>query len=151
MFEPPLRIRDFHSKDLETLHKIDRLCFPADIAFTRRDFLHYLGMTDSVTRVAEMTGGVAGFILGSIEDGCWGRIITLDVVPRVQRRGIGLALMEDFHRIMKKKKIRAVTLEVGTDNLVAQRLYEKMEYRLVETLPGYYNGKADAYRMLRTV
>ena len=57
--------------------------------------------------------------------------------------------MEDFHRILKNKKINTVVLEVGTGNLGAQHLYEKMQYRFIEILPGYYNGKEDAYRMYR--
>jgi ribosomal-protein-alanine N-acetyltransferase len=151
MFGPSLRIRDFHPKDLETLHEIDRICFPEDIAFTRRDFLCCLGQTGSVTRIAEVSGIVAGFILGRMENGSRGHIITLDVVPAERRRGIGFSLMEDFHRILKRSKIHAVILEVGTENLAAQRLYKKMHYRFIETLPGYYNGNADAYRMLRII
>ena len=45
----------------------------------------------------------------------------------------------------------AVVDPAGTGNLGAQRLYEMMQYRCIETLPGYYNGKEDAYRMLRFI
>lgn len=151
MSERSLRIRDFHPGDLETLYEIDRRCFPAEIAFTRQDFLYMLGRAGSITRIAHDSFGVAGFILGNIENGRRGHIITLDVVPAARRRGIGFRLMEDFHRILKKENIREVVLEVGADNHAAQRLYEKMQYSRVETLPGYYNGNMDAYRMLRIV
>ena len=146
-----LRIRDFHPKDLETLYEIDRLCFPAEIAFTRRDFLYMLGYPDSIARIAHESCGVVGFILGNIESGRRGRILTLDVVPAARRRGIGFGLMEDFHHILRTRNIREVVLEVGTDNYAAQRLYEKMQYRRVETLSGYYGGNMDAYRMMRIV
>lgn len=151
MSGPSLKIRDFHPKDLETLYEIDLLCFPAEIAFTRRDFLYMLGYAGSITRIAHGSCGVVGFILGNIESGLRGRILTLDVIPAARRRGVGFRLMEDFHRILKIRNIREVILEVGADNHAAQRLYEKMQYRRVETLHGYYNGNTDAYRMLRIV
>ena len=59
--------------------------------------------------------------------------------------------MEDVHRILKQRKITATVLEVGTGNFPAQCLYERLRYRYMETLPGYYNGKEDAYRMLRLI
>lgn len=151
MFEPSLRIRQFHSKDLDVLHAIDFLCFPADIAYSRRDFLCCLSQTGSLTRIAEMPGGIVGFILVRIENIRYGHIITLDVVPAARRRGIALALMEDLHRILKQRNITAAVLEVGTNNLAAKCLYERLHYRYIETLPGYYNGREDAYRMMRLI
>jgi ribosomal protein S18 acetylase RimI-like enzyme len=151
MHEPPLRIRDFSGKDLEILCEIDRVCFPADIAFARMDFLYYIGQKGSVTRLAETSGHISGFILGRIENSRRARVITLDVVPGARRRGIGSALMEDFHHILKGNNVRAVLLEVGTGNISALRLYERMQYRCVEILPRYYNGNEDAYRMVRSI
>lgn len=151
MFERSLRIRDFHSEDLDALHAIDRLCFPVDIAFSRRYLLCCLNQTGSLTRIAELPGGIAGFILARIENNRRAHLLTLDVVPASRRHGIGLALMEDVHRILKQRKITATVLEVGTGNFPAQCLYERLHYRYMETLPGYYNGKEDAYRMLRLI
>jgi ribosomal-protein-alanine N-acetyltransferase len=147
MFGRPLKIRDFHSGDPEILHEIDHICFPADIAFSRGELLFYLNHAGSITRVAESSGRIVGFVLGRIENRRHARIITLDVVPEAHRQGIGLALMEDIHRILKSRRILASVLEVGTGNLAARSLYERMQYRYVENLPGYYNGNEDAYRM----
>jgi len=149
MLEPSLKIRDFHSEDLETLYEIDHICFPEDIAYSRAELLFFLNHSGSITRVAEACGRIAGFVLTRIESHQQAHILTLDVVPETQRLGIGTELMEDVHNILKQRKINTAILEVGTGNLVAQRLYERMQYRYIETLPGYYNGCEDAFRMGR--
>ncbi len=151
MFERSLRIRDFQAKDLEVLYAIDHICFPADIAFSRRDLLIGLNQTGSIARIAEIPDGIAGFILARIEDDRQGHILTLDVIPSARRRGIGSMLMEDLHRLLKLRKITTAILEVGTGNLEAQSLYERMRYRYIETLYGYYNGNEDAFRMVRLI
>lgn len=151
MLERSLRIRDFQTRDLDVLHAIDRTCFPADIAFSRRELLFGLIQPGSIARIAEAPGGIAGFILARIENERQGHILTLDVIPAERRRGIGNMLMEDLHRLLKRRKITTVVLEVGTGNLEAQSLYERMRYRYIEILPGYYNGKEDAFRMVRLI
>lgn len=151
MFERSLRIRDFEAKDLETLHKIDRICFQEDRAFSRQDLLACLNQSGSIARIAEMQDAVVGFILARIEYGRHAHILTLDVVPGSRRQKIGSMLMEDLHRFLKQRKIAAAFLEVGTGNIAAQSLYEKLSYRTIETLPGYYYGEQDAYRMLRLI
>ncbi|MBN2244137.1 MAG: GNAT family N-acetyltransferase [Acidobacteria bacterium] len=151
MVETPLRIRDFYRQDLDVLYAIDRICFPADIAFSRRDFRDFLGQGGSILRIADVSARISGFLLGRMEKSSLGRIITLDVVPGARRCGIGSALMEDFHRILERNGVRAAVLEVGTGNLGALRLYERMNYRRIGTLPGYYNGNEDALRMTRSI
>ena len=149
MSEWSLKIRDFRSEDLKTLHEIDHICFPADIAFSREELLFSLNQSGCITRVAEVHKKVAGFVLMHIENHRQAHIVTLDVVPETRRRGFGFLLMEDVHNILKKEKIPVSILEVGKGNFPAQRLYERMSYRYMETLPGYYNGCEDALRMVR--
>jgi len=151
MFGHPLRIRDFHAKDLKVLHDIDQICFPADIAFSKRDFFLCLRQSGSIARVAEMNGIIVGFVLAQIENSLQGHIITLDVVPDARRIGIGSMLMEDLHHCLRQHAIFWSVLEVGTGNVAAQRLYERLHYRITGTLPGYYNGEQDAYRMQRLI
>jgi ribosomal-protein-alanine N-acetyltransferase len=151
MFGRSLRIRDFYAKDLETLHEIDRLCFSAEIAFSRRDLFLCLSQSGSIARIAEMHGAIVGFVLARIESSGQGHILTLDVVPDARRCGIGSMLMEDLHHCLKQREITRAVLEVGTCNSAAQCLYERLHYRVIGTLPGYYNGEQDAYRMRRLI
>jgi len=150
MSNQPLRIRNFQDGDLEALYRIDQACFPADIAFSRGEFLFYLSHPKSIARVAEGPGGILGFVLARIEARQSAHVVTLDVVPEARRRNIGTVLMEALHEVIGRQGIRVFILEVGVGNMPAQRLYEKLGYERIEKLEGYYRGREDAYRMLRT-
>jgi ribosomal-protein-alanine N-acetyltransferase len=152
MSESPPRIRDFQNEDLEELFKIDQICFPEDIAFSRTELLFYLNTSKRIARVVEEgSGKILGFVLARIENRWRAHVLTLDVIPEVRRQRIGTVLMTDLHNELKRQKIRASILEVSANNLPAQRLYMALQYRYLGTLSGYYRGREDAYRMARLI
>ncbi len=148
MPEIPLRIRKYKDSDFHTLCEIDRSCFPVDIAFSQADMVSFLNHPESITRVAERLGRILGFVMARIE-GVFAHVITLDVMPDVRKCRIGTSLMKALHRELRREGIRAAILEVSTRNHAARRLYEKLQYQYLETLPGYYREREDAYRMGR--
>jgi [ribosomal protein S18]-alanine N-acetyltransferase len=145
------RIRSFRTEDLGELHKIDRICFPAHIAFSRSELFFYLNHPKSITRVAEVPGRILGFVLARVESGKLAHIITLDVIPEARKHKVGTMLMDEIHRELGEIGVRTIVLEVGTDNLPAQRLYQGLQYQYIEMLAGYYYGREDAYRMARSI
>ncbi|EGK03237.1 MULTISPECIES: GNAT family N-acetyltransferase [Dysgonomonas] len=60
----------------------------------------------------------------------------LIVLPTYRGKDIGSLLMKEIIEIAYGKKCSRITLEVRTDNLVAQSLYKKMGF--VETEPSMY-------------
>ena len=147
MFEQPVKIRKFRAADLETLHRIDLDCFSEDIAFSRTELEFYLNHPQSIARVAEGVGRILGFVLARIESPFHAHILTLDIVPEARRCRIGTSLMEELHGRLRKRGIGAAVLEVAAKNIPARHLYEKMNYRYLGTLSGYYYGREDAFRM----
>jgi len=148
----PLRIRNSQADDLEALYQIDQICFPEDIAFSRIELAFYLNHPQSIAWVAEGTAaGILGFVLAHIENPARAHVLTLDVVPQARQRRIGTSLMDALHRELRKQKIEAIVLEVGVRNVPAQHLYDRLQYRYVRTLPGYYHGREDAYQLARIV
>jgi len=143
----PIKIRKFLAGDLETLYQIDRTCFSEDIAFSRTELTFYLNQPKSIARVAEGAGRILGFVLARIESPIFAHVLTLDILPDARRRRIGTSLMEELHGMLRERGIKAAILEVATDNVPAQQLYEKMHYQYLGTLSGYYHGRQDAYRM----
>ena len=57
--------------------------------------------------------------------------------------------MKTLHHEFEISGVRTSYLEVDTTNMGAQRFYEGLSYARMEILKGYYNGRSDAYRMVR--
>ncbi len=143
------RIRNYSVQDLTELFEIDKVCFAPGIAFSKAEMLSLLSHRNSITRIAEMSGSVVGFVVGRIEDSRFSHVLTLDVLPKARRSRIGTALMGALHSEFGKHHVRWTVLEVSASDLGARQFYEKLDYRYVETIQGYYNGKEDAVRMVR--
>jgi ribosomal-protein-alanine N-acetyltransferase len=143
-------LRRYGPGDLSELARIDAICFPRDIAFSRAELRFYAGHPAAVSRVAEVDGQIVGFIVARIERRA-AHVITLDVVPGMRRRGIGRALLDELHAVLERGSTGAVLLEVDTANHAAVAFYESLGYRRLELLEGYYNGRSDAFRMVRRV
>ncbi len=151
MSDAPIRIRKFQAGDFDELYQIDQICFPADIAFSRGELIFCLHHPKSIAWIAQGPGGILGFTVARIVNPSSAHVLTLDVIPEARQRKIGTSLMDRLHLELRKKKVGRSILEVGVQNLPAQRLYEKLNYRQTETLIGYYRGREDAYRMMKVV
>jgi ribosomal protein S18 acetylase RimI-like enzyme len=75
------------------------------------------------------------------------RIFSLAVHPEMQGRGLGRRLLKEAFAYSRSAGMRAITLEVKTENTVAYWLYRTSGFSIVETLPQYYFLGYDAYRM----
>lgn len=140
-------IRDVLFGEIERLHDIDQICFPAYMAYSRAELRYYLGHPSAIRKVAEIAGKIVGFAIGHIEPRKRAHVITLDVEPEARRRKVGSALMEALHEEFRGRGVVLVELEVDTANEAAQRFYARLGYERGELLPGYYKARGDACRM----
>jgi ribosomal-protein-alanine N-acetyltransferase len=141
-------IRNYDPRESHILHRIDSICFPPGIAYSLAELRYYLEHPKSIARVAERQGRVIGFAVGRT-DNKTGHVVTLDVLPEERHNGVGSSLMEALHTEFRGRRAVMSYLEVGMENGAAVRFYEKLGYRVLENIPGYYGGRQDAYRMTR--
>jgi ribosomal-protein-alanine N-acetyltransferase len=73
----------------------------------------------------------------------------LAVTPAHRRLGIGRQLLEWLEKCAVVAGIFRIALEVRATNHEAQLFYQRMGYRPVTQLPGYYQGTEAALRMGR--
>ncbi|GAC1511356.1 MAG: hypothetical protein NVS1B6_17880 [Steroidobacteraceae bacterium] len=146
-----IRLRDYGPQDFEALHTLDQLCFDPLIAYSRAELDFFINRPSSMTIVARDTASeaepLAGFIIVDHERPKSGHIITVDVLERYRRQGVGTDLMREAERRSIAAKRRAILLEVAVANHVARRFYERHGYIVLRKLPDYYKRGGDAFLM----
>lgn len=142
-------IRNAQPGEIRILHRIDRICFAAALAYSLEELRFYMEQPHSLTKVAERDGVPVGFAVGWSLPGGRAHIITLDVVPEARRLGAGTMLMDALHREFRRLGLARADLEVDAGNEGARLFYERLGYRRTRLLAGYYRDGRDAYRMTR--
>jgi len=149
-------IREATLKDIPTVMDINRKCLPEN--YTQSFFLQHYRKFPKAFIVAEVNGNVVGYIMCRIEYGISnfkfalskkGHVISIAVLPQYRRMGIGYNLMIKAMEAMKNYGATEVYLEVRVSNYPAIRLYEKLNYTIVNRIQGYYADGEDAYVMAR--
>jgi ribosomal-protein-alanine N-acetyltransferase len=91
---------------------------------------------------------IAGFAIMRYGDDV-AHLDLLAVAPAYRRSGVGRQLLEWLEKCAIVAGIFKVALEVRAGNDGAQRFYQRMGYRALAQLPGYYQGVEAALRMGR--
>jgi ribosomal-protein-alanine N-acetyltransferase len=145
-------VRDYRREDFSTLYQIDQVCFPKEIAYTRFELAYYMRRREAFTLVATARQPkasskskppeeeAAGFIVAERRE-MLGHIITIDVLPKFRRHGLGSLLLGAAEKRLRESGSTEVELETATDNAAAHAFYKLHGYAQTGTLPDYYpNG-----------
>lgn len=80
-------------------------------------------------------------------------IETINVDPIYRKKGIGLRLLSATEKLLRKKGIHKIRLEVSTTNHTAIKLYENAGFKKIALLKKYYyydhESSCDAIRMVK--
>lgn len=139
-------LRDYQPADFDTLWEIDQTCFPAEIAYSRREFAHYLRSAHAACVLAVENSRTLGFILGH-HPAHRGHIITLDVISSARAQGIGSMLINEIETRFRAAGCDSIFLEVAVNNSVAMRFYKRHGFSVLKTLRRYYPGDLDGLLM----
>ena len=98
--------------------------------------------------VARAGDRIAGF--GIMRYGVEAAHLDLFAVDRPwQGQGLGRRLLEWLERPARVAGLARIVLEVRADNAGARAFYERLGYRPLARLPGYYQGRVAALRLER--
>jgi ribosomal-protein-alanine N-acetyltransferase len=73
-------------------------------------------------------------------------IVTIDIDPLFQKRGIGTKLIVAVKKVLLDLLVKKITLQVAEDNNKAVNFYLKHGFKVVKRLPSYYPD-TDGYQM----
>ncbi|HXO21685.1 MAG TPA: N-acetyltransferase [Thermoanaerobaculia bacterium] len=144
-----MNIRPYAPADFERLYAVDQAAFSPDLAYSRRELRFYLAGRRALALVAEEEGQIAGFVIAGLASRGRGHIVTLDVPPEGQGKGIGSRLLAAAEERLFNRGARAILLETVAGEEGARGFYERHGYVVVQEIPGYYNGERDAFRMVK--
>ena len=153
-------IRNYRASDFDRLWEIDQLCFPPGIAYTQMELNGYIMRRNAITLVGEfvLSGAeeklpaapppIAGFVVAHPVRRKYGRVLTLDVLPAARRGGLATKLMNVCEKRLRSLGCSEIYLETAVNNESAIRLYHKLGYEILRTIPDYYSSHSlDAYQM----
>ena len=78
-------------------------------------------------------------------------LVLLAVEPRLRRRGLARRMLRWLEKSALTAGIGEIDLEVRADNTGARQFYRVEGFSRGEYLPGYYQGRAAAYRMSKSL
>jgi len=167
------RLREYQSKDLEKLYRLDQECFEAGISYSRAELSSFIHRRGSFCVVAELEqewssdsahatpaqksrppvkfepGTVAGFIVAELHPKGYGHIITIDVRQEFRRVELGSKLLTAAEERLRKQNAFMVVLEVAVSNLAAITFYKRRQFNIARTIPRYYKDELDAFFMTK--
>lgn len=154
MLEKYFTLRLFNEKDLPLVKRINKTCLPENYAGSFFLGIHYRFPNTFI--VAEIEGELIGYIMFRIETGLSvvkrftiakkGHLISLAVLPKDRRLGIGQALLSRAITELPKYACECY-LEVRVSNQAAIKLYEKLTFKIKREIKGYYRDGESAYLM----
>lgn len=116
----------------EQLSNLHKLCFP-NKPWSAQDF------ADLKKSGCEIIMSENGFIVYRIVMD-EAEIITIGVNPEKRRLGIASAMIGIIEKNIKSQQVKKIFLEVASNNIPAQKLYENHGFKCVGLRPKYYDG-----------
>ncbi len=138
--------------DLEGCYALDQRCFSEGEAYDLDTFSYLLSNSLVVAHKIQMINGkMAGFVIGMLEPGAVGHVISICVAPESRRMGFAQMLMEQVERGFISRDASISRLEVRAGNIPAQRLYLKLGYGIAQRLAHYYTNGDDALLLVKSL
>lgn len=144
-----MQLRSYRPSDLDTLHQIDQGCFPPSVSYSLEEIADFIGQPGSETWIAEESGQIVGFLIADRQPQRVGHIITVDVVEKWRRRGVGSLLMDAAEEWARRERLRLIYLETSEHNLAAQQFYIQRGYAKDRVIERYYGNGDAAWIMVK--
>lgn len=124
----PLTMRGVTESDLPELLRVDREVFPDDPYpyFVVRQHFDVHGDRILVLDDGESLHGYVLFVTTSDGYVCW--VLSLAIIPGLQRRGLGRGLMLEVLRRLRRDSVHEVRLTVEPTNAAAITLYRSLNF-----------------------
>ena len=142
---PMIKIRKIKPEELGEVFGITESCFPD--RWPESYFKKLLQNYPHDFFVAEIENKIVGYVLGYLKPDGTGWIKAVAVKPDFQGQGIGTQIMDFIIARIKEAETGTVGLHSRKNNQKSTSFYQKMGFKIAETIPEYYPNGDAAYGM----
>jgi ribosomal protein S18 acetylase RimI-like enzyme len=132
--------------DLDALDAIEGQSFNKYDAYTRADFVRWLGYDPRLCFAAELGGRMAAYLIARVWQGA-GDLASLAADPACRRSGAGRALLAALEYELLARQVTVVTLEVRPSNLSGRAFWRRQGFYPFGIFDHFYADGEDAIRM----
>lgn len=119
-------------------------------SWDKQRVLRYIREPEVVVAVAKVAGELQGFAIMQFGDDN-AHLNLLAVKASYRRRGLGQRLIRWLEETAKTAGTFKISLELRESNASAYQFYQRLGYRPIKRVAGYYRGREAAIRMGRNV
>ncbi len=105
---------------------------------------------ETMVLVASIDSLMSGFAIMKFRDE-ESHLLLLAVTTRMQRTGIGRALLAWLEKSCRTAGMRQIRVEVRANNYSARKFYERSGYHFIGQVAGYYDKRESAVVMVKTL
>ncbi len=105
---------------------------------------------ETMVLVASIDGLMSGFAIMKFRDE-ESHLFLLAVATRMQRTGIGRALLAWLEKSCRTAGMRQIRVEVRANNRQARTFYERSGFRFIGQVAGYYDKREPAVVMVKSL
>ena len=146
------RIYPLTEKHLNEVLQLNLRCFNRGENYTKPIFRHLLTEPGTLSyQITTFENRMAGFIFIVVKNDKIGHITTIGIAPEYRKRGLAKKLLLHVEESLRKRNVESILLEVRVDNYMAQNLYHRLDYSILQKLDNYYSDGEAAYLMAKSL
>ncbi len=146
------KILPLTEKNLHEVLNLNLRCFRHGENYTTQTFQHLLTAPNILGyRISTAEDKMAGFIFVVANSESVAHITTVGVAPEHRKRGLAKLLLKHAEKALRARNYDSAVLEVRVSNYIAQNLYHRLGYSIIQKINGYYENSEDAYLMAKSL
>lgn len=139
------KFRVARKSDILQLVSLENLSFTYD-QLSKKQFTKFIRDEKNLIQILEIDRKIAGYALVFFrKNSKKTRMYSLCIHPDFKGMGLGKKLMLEVFRVLRKKKMESIKLEVKVSNIVGVSLYESLGFEIEERIKEFYSDGEDAF------
>jgi ribosomal-protein-alanine N-acetyltransferase len=145
-------IRPLTLAHLPEVLRLNIRCFRNGDNYTKHTFDYLLTEPRTISyRMVTPTDEMVGFACVMVNESNAAHLTTIGIAPEHRSRGLAKRLLGHIESGLRDREVGTLMLEVRVGNTVAQNLYRRLGYTIVQRIGRYYNNGEDCFLMMKAI